>query len=249
MRLEGKRCIVTGASKGIGRAIATRFAAEGARVLATARSRPRPPLAEGVLFLPGDIADPGHAPRLVAACRDAFGGIDALVNNAAMQIEKTVVETGLEEWERIFAVNVRGVFLACRAAIPAMAAGGGGAIVNIGSYDGFVADPGLAAYCATKGAVHALSRAMAVDHGGEGIRCNAICPGWIETGMMQDYLASLPDPCRAAARLDANQPIGRIGRPEDIAALALWLASDEAAFVTGQLMVCDGGLTAKSPQP
>ena len=249
MRLEGKRCIVTGASKGIGRAIATRFAAEGARVLATARSSPQPPLAEDILFLPGDIADPGHGPRLVAACRDAFGGIDVLVNNAAMQIEKTVVETGLEEWERIFAVNVRGVFLACRAAIPAMAAGGGGAIVNIGSYDGFVADPGLAAYCATKGAVHALSRAMAVDHGGEGIRCNAICPGWIATGMMQDYLASLPDPHQAARRLDANQPIGRIGRPDDIAALALWLASDEAAFVTGQLMVCDGGLTARSPQP
>ena len=249
MRLEGKRCIVTGASKGIGRAIATRFAAEGARVLAIARSSPQPPLAEDILFLPGDIADPGHGPRLVAACRDAFGGIDVLVNNAAMQIEKTVVETGLEEWERIFAVNVRGVFLACRAAIPAMAAGGGGAIVNIGSYDGFVADPGLAAYCATKGAVHALSRAMAVDHGGEGIRCNAICPGWIATGMMQDYLASLPDPRQAARRLDANQPIGRIGRPDDIAALALWLASDEAAFVTGQLMVCDGGLTARSPQP
>ena len=249
MRLEGKRCIVTGASKGIGRAIATRFAAEGARVLATARSSPQPPLVEDILFLPGDIADPGHGPRLVAACRDAFGGIDVLVNNAAMQIEKTVVETGLEEWERIFAVNVRGVFLACRAAIPAMAAGGGGAIVNIGSYDGFVADPGLAAYCATKGAVHALSRAMAVDHGGEGIRCNAICPGWIATGMMQDYLASLPDPRQAARRLDANQPIGRIGHPDDIAALALWLASDEAAFVTGQLMVCDGGLTARSPQP
>lgn len=249
MRLQGKRCIVTGASKGIGHAIASRFAGEGARVLASARSAPQPPLPEGVAFLAGDIADPGQGARLVAACHDAFGGIDVLVNNAAMQLEKTLPETGIEEWERIFAVNVRGVFLACRAAIPAMARAGGGAIVNIGSYDGFVADPGLAAYCATKGAVHALSRAIAVDHGTDGVRCNVICPGWIATDMMEAYLASMPDPQAAAKKLAANQPAGRIGRPDDIAALALWLASDEAAFVTGQLLVCDGGLTARAPQP
>ena len=249
MRLQGKRCIVTGASKGIGHAIASRFAKEGAQVLASARSAPQPPLPEGVVFLAGDIADPGQGERLVAACHDAFGGLDVLVNNAAMQLEKTLVETGIEEWERIFAVNVRAVFLACRAAIPAMARAGGGSIVNIGSYDGFVADPGLAAYCATKGAVHALSRAIAVDHGGEGVRCNVICPGWIATDMMEAYLASVPDPQAASERLAANQPAGRIGRPGDIAALALWLASDEAAFVTGQLLVCDGGLTARAPQP
>lgn len=249
MRLQGKRCIVTGASKGIGHAIASRFADEGARVLASARSAPQSPLPEGVAFLTGDIADPGQGERLVAACHDAFGGIDVLVNNAAMQLEKTLPETGFEEWERIFAVNVRGVFLTCRAAIPAMARAGGGAIVNVGSYDGFVADPGLAAYCATKGAVHALSRAIAVDHGGDGVRCNVICPGWIATDMMEAYLASMPDPQAAAKRLAANQPAGRIGRPGDIAALALWLASDEAAFVTGQLLVCDGGLTARAPQP
>ena len=249
MRLQGKRCIVTGASKGIGHAIASRFADEGARVLASARSAPQSPLPEGVVFLTGDVADPGQGERLVAACHDAFGGIDVLVNNAAMQLEKTLPETGIDEWERIFAVNVRGVFLTCRAAIPAMARAGGGAIVNVGSYDGFVADPGLAAYCATKGAVHALSRAIAVDHGGDGVRCNVICPGWIATDMMEAYLASMPDPQAAAKRLAANQPVGRIGRPGDIAALALWLASDEAAFVTGQLLVCDGGLTARAPQP
>lgn len=249
MRLQGKRCIVTGASKGIGHAIASRFADEGARVLASARSAPQSPLPEGVVFLTGDVADPGQGERLVAACHDAFGGIDVLVNNAAMQLEKTLPETGIDEWERIFAVNVRGVFLTCRAAIPAMARAGGGAIVNVGSYDGFVADPGLAAYCATKGAVHALSRAIAVDHGTDGVRCNVICPGWIATDMMEAYLASMPDPQAAAKRLAANQPAGRIGRPGDIAALALWLASDEAAFVTGQLLVCDGGLTARAPQP
>ncbi len=250
-RLENKRCVVTGGSKGIGRAIVERFAAEGARVVATARSAPSEAFADDgpVVFIPGDIASADHANRLIEAAGALFGGLDVLVNNAAIQIEKTVVETTDEEWDRIFAVNVRGVFLTCRAAIPSMAEAGGGSIVNIGSYDGFVADPGLAAYCATKGAVHALSRAIAVDHGGRNIRCNAICPGWIETDMMDAYLASVADPAEAAKALDANQPIGRIGRPGDIAGLALWLASDESAFTTGQLMVCDGGLTARAPQP
>ena len=249
-RLEGKRCIVSGGTKGIGRAIVERYLEEGARVVATARKEPAEPLpGSNVAFLAGDTADPHHAEALVALATERFGGLDVVVNNAGMQIEKTIADTTDEEFDRIFAVNVKGVFLLCRAALPAFARAGGGAIVNIGSYDGFVADPGLAAYCATKGAVHALSRAIAVDHGKENVRCNVICPGWIKTEMMDAYLASNPDPIAAAKRLDANQPIGRIGQPRDIANLALWLASDESAFVTGQLFVCDGGLTAKSPQP
>ncbi len=250
-RLEGKRCIVSGGTKGIGRAIVERFIAEGARVLVTARSQPAQPLPGGdhVAFLAGDAADPAHAEALVAMATARFGGLDVVVNNAGMQIEKTIADTSVEEWDRIFAVNVKGVFLLSRAALPALTAAGGGAIVNIGSYDGFVADPGLAAYCATKGAVHALSRAIAVDHGAQNIRCNVICPGWIKTEMMDAFLNSLPDPETAAGKLDANQPIGRVGQPTDIANMALWLASDEAAFTTGQLFVCDGGLTARSPQP
>ena len=250
-RLEGKRCIVTGGSKGIGRAIVERFAAEGARVVTTARSAPSEAFAEDgpVVFIPGDASSADHAERLIETARTEFGGLDVLVNNAAVQLEKTVVETTVEEWDRIFAVNVRGVFLTCRAAIPLMDEAGGGSIINIGSYDGFVADPGLAAYCATKGAVHALSRAIAVDHGSRNIRCNVICPGWIKTDMMDAYLASVADPVAAAGTLDANQPIGRIGRPGDIASLALWRAPHESAFTTGQLMVCDGGLTAKASQP
>ena len=250
-RIEGRRCIVTGASRGIGRAIAERFVKEGARVVASARSAPATALAGGdsLVFVPGDVASADHASLLVETALARFGGLDVLVNNAAMQIEKTVLDTREDEWDRIFAVNVRSVFLLCRAAIPVMSRSGGGSIVNIGSYDGFVADPGLAAYCATKGAVHALSRAIAIDHGAGNVRCNVICPGWIKTGMMDAYLASVADPAAAAQALDANQPVGRIGRPEDIAALALWLASDESAFTTGQLMVCDGGLTAKAPQP
>lgn len=250
-RLEGKRCIVSGGTKGIGRAILERFLDEGAHVVTTARSEPTSALPGGerVAFLAGDTADPRHAEALVALAQDRFGGLDAVVNNAGMQIEKTIAETTDAEWDRIFEVNVKGVFLLCRAALPALEAGGGGAIVNIGSYDGFVADPGLAAYCATKGAVHALSRAIAVDHGGQNIRCNVICPGWIKTEMMDAFLNSLPDPQAAAGKLDANQPIGRVGQPSDIANMALWLVSDESAFTTGQLFVCDGGLTARAPQP
>lgn len=250
-RLEGKRCIVTGGTKGIGRGIVNRFHAEGARCVVTARSEPSEPFPDdgSVIFVAGDTSSADHARNLVARANEAFGGLDILVNNAAIQVEKTIVDTTDDEWDRIFAINVRGVFLTCRAAIPVMEQSGGGSIVNIGSYDGSVADPGLAAYCATKGAVHALSRAIAVDHGNQGIRCNVICPGWIKTDMMDAYLASVDDPKEAEKTLDANQPIGRIGRPEDIANMALYLASDEAAFTTGQLMVCDGGLTAKASQP
>jgi NAD(P)-dependent dehydrogenase (short-subunit alcohol dehydrogenase family) len=250
-RLDGKRCVVTGGTKGIGRAIVERFIAEGARCVVTARSAPDVPFPDDgtVQFIPGDTAQTDHARAVMADAEQALGGVDVLVNNAAIQVEKTVVDTTDEEWDRIFGINVRGVFLFCRAAIPLMARQGGGSIVNIGSYDGFVADPGLAAYCATKGAVHALSRAIAVDHGAENVRCNVICPGWIKTDMMDAYLASVADPAEAAKTLDANQPIGRVGKPEDIASLALWLASDESAFTTGQLMVCDGGLTAKASQP
>ncbi len=250
-RLEGKRCIVTGGTKGIGRAIMDRFVSEGARCIVTARSKPETPFADdgSVVFVPGDTSRTDHAAMLVGEAEKAFGGLDVLVNNAGIQIEKTVVETTDEDWERIFGINVRGVFLTCRAAIPVMDRAGGGSIINVGSYDGFLADPGLAAYCATKGAVHALSRAIAVDHGAQNVRCNVICPGWIKTEMMDAYLASVPDPAAAEKTLDANQPIGRVGKPDDIANLALWLASDEAAFTTGQLMVCDGGLTAKASQP
>ena len=248
-RLEGKRAIVTGASRGIGKAIAESFVLEGAKVVATARRSLTTRDSDSVIWVPGDVSCATHVSAVVETARERLGGIDILVNNAAMQIEKTIIETSEDEWNSIFSVNVGSVFLFCRESIPVMTRQGGGTIINVGSYDGFVADPGLAAYCATKGAVHALSRAIAVDHGPDGIRCNVICPGWIRTDMMDAYLASVPDPAEAARALDANQPIGRIGQPVDIAALALFLASDEAAFTTGQLFVCDGGLTARVSQP
>lgn len=250
-KLDGKTAVVTGGTKGIGRAIAMRFLDEGASVVVTARSAPDTPFpqTEALAFLPGDVAKATHAEAVITAAIERFGAVDILVNNAGMQIEKTLPDTTEADWDRIFDVNVKGIFQFCRAALGPMMAAGSGSIINIGSYDGFVADPGLTAYCATKGAVHALSRAIAVDHGAQGVRCNVICPGWIKTEMMDAYLASVPDPAAAERSLDANQPLGRIGRPEDIASMALWLASDESAFTTGQLMVCDGGLTARASQP
>ncbi len=250
-RLQNKVAIVTGGSRGIGRAIVERFLAEGARVLATARSKPVRPLPDNVnlVFLAADAARAGDAADVVAKAVDRFGGLDVLVNNAGIQLEKTIEHTSEEEWDRVLAVNLKSVFLYARAALAPMRRRGGGSIVNIGSYDGFVADPGLAAYCASKGGVHALSRAIAVDHGQDGIRCNVICPGWIETEMAEAYLASQPDPAAARRALTSIHPVGRTGQPADIAGLAAWLASDESAFVTGQLFVADGGLTARAPQP
>ena len=246
-RLEGKVAIVTGGTRGIGRAIAQRFVREGARVVANARGTPRETNEEegGPDFVRGDVGSASDVRRIFEHTLRRFGRLDVLVNNAAVQIEKDIEHTSEAEWDALMAVNLKGVFLCCREALAPMRAAGGGSIVNIGSYDGFVADPGLAAYCASKGGVHALSRAIAVDHGKDGIRCNVICPGWIRTEMMDAYLRSLAP--GASEAIVGQHLLGRLGRPEDIASLALWLASDESAFATGQLYVHDGGLTAHAP--
>jgi NAD(P)-dependent dehydrogenase (short-subunit alcohol dehydrogenase family) len=248
-RLTGKIAIVTGGSRGIGRAIVEGFLSEGASVVAVARKPPRIlPKEDHLLFLAADVSLSADVARVFDDCMARFGGLDILVNNAGIQLEKTIEETSEKEWDQLIAVNLKSVFLCTRAALAPMRRRGGGSIVNIGSYDGFVADPGLAAYCASKGGVHALSRAIAIDHGRDGIRCNAICPGWIETEMAERYIASLPDPVAARAGLNAIHPLGRTGKPADIANLAVWLASDESGFVTGQHFVVDGGLTARAPQ-
>ena len=245
-RLEGKVAIVTGGTRGIGRAIVRRFIEEGARVVTSARSAPaEEPGGNRPDFVRGDVGRAADVCAIFEHTLRRFGRLDVLVNNAAVQIEKDIEHTSEAEWDALMAVNLKGVFLCCREALAPMRAAGGGSIINVGSYDGFVADPGLAAYCASKGGVHALSRAIAVDHGKDGIRCNVICPGWIRTEMMDAYLHSLP--AGAEQGIVDQHLLGRLGRPEDIANLALWLASDESAFATGQLYVHDGGLTAHAP--
>jgi NAD(P)-dependent dehydrogenase (short-subunit alcohol dehydrogenase family) len=252
-RLEGKTAFVTGGAGGIGRATCARFAEEGARVIAADLGEwPNPP--EGVEVRPLDVTEEADVRAAFTRIEVEWERLDVLVNAAGMEIEKTIEQTSLADWNRIFAVNVTGTFLTCRAALPLLRRSGAASVINFGSYDGFIADPGLAAYCATKGAVHALTRAMACDHGPDGVRVNAICPGYIDTPMLQSFFQGASTDGRGAtieslwrAVRDVH-PIRSYGTPEDVANLALWLASDEARYASGQLWVLDGGLTAQAQQ-
>lgn len=261
MTLTGKTALVTGGRGGIGRAIVARFIREGATVYA-ADLTAQVSLAEhdddGSQFVEMNVAEETAVQSAMSQIAEERGQLDILVNAAGIEIEKTIEETSLEEWNRSFAVNVTGTFLTSKYALPLMRAaaqsGPSASIINFGSYDGFIADPGLAAYCATKGAVHALTRAMACDHGPEGIRVNAICPGYIDTPMLQSFFTGEGsgaggksiDHLQQAVR-DVH-PMRTYGTPEDIANLVNWLASDEARYASGQLWVLDGGLSAQVQQ-
>jgi len=260
MRLKRKTAFVTGGRGGIGRAICARFEAEGAQVFAgdlTDTGSLDHSAAHG-RFVALDVADEDAVRAAMGTVSAEAGKLDILVNAAGIEIEKTIEDTSLEEWNRSFAVNVTGTFLTSKHALPllrkATESGTTASLINFGSYDGFIADPGLAAYCATKGAVHALTRAMACDHGPEGIRVNAICPGYIDTPMLQSFFegdgsgagGKTIDQLQQAVR-DVH-PMRSYGTPEDIANLVTWLASDEARYASGQLWVLDGGLSAQVQQ-
>ena len=246
--LQGRVAVVTGGCGGIGTAICARFAAEGAEVCAADLTDSEVVATPGVTFHEHDVSSEESALRLAKRVGADHGRLDILVNAAGIEIEKTVEETSLEDWNRIFAINVAGTFLTSKHALPLMRKAGGGSIINFGSYDGFIADPGLAAYCATKGAVHALTRAMACDHGPENIRVNAICPGYVDTPMLQSFLGPEQDIGKAAEEMRRVHPLRRFGTPEDVANLVNWLAGDEARYASGQLWVLDGGLTAQAQQ-
>jgi len=243
-RLTGKTAVVTGGRQGIGRAIVDRFAAEGARVMTCGRGARPADLDTQILWQTTNVADSAQVDELLDATLSAFGELSILVNNAGVQIEKTIIDTSDDDWDQLMGVNARGVFLTCRASIPQMTEAA--SIINIGSISATAADPGLALYNASKAFVQGLTRSIAVDHG-PAIRCNAISPGWIMTAMADAAFELAGDP--AAARCDAlaRHPVGRFGRPEDIASLAVWPASVESGFASGQCYTLDGGMTAASP--
>ena len=243
MRLTGKFAVVTGGRQGIGRGIVAAFLAEGAKVLTCGRGARPADLPEAVLWETVDVSDPEQVAHLGNRV-EQDGVIDILVNNAGVQVEKTVVESTDADWEAVIGVNCRGVFNCCRAFVPRMSEGG--VILNIGSISGRHADPSMALYNASKAFVHGLTRSIAVDHGPR-IRCNAICPGWINTGMLEAGFDLAGDPQAARTDAIARHPVRRFGEPADIAAMAVWLASDEAGFANGQLFTVDGGMTAASP--
>ena len=209
---------------------------------------PRPEeLPSEVQWVTADLSKRSAVDELRTALVREFGALDVLVNNSGVQIEKTVLETTDEDWDMLMGVNAKGLFMTCRAMIPIMGQNGtDGSIINIGSISGRNADPGLAIYNASKAFVHGLTRSIAVDHGPQ-VRCNAIAPGWIMTGMADAAYALSTGPKAAEDDAKNRHAVGRFGRPEDIAAIAVWLASDESAFATGQIYVVDGGLTAASP--
>jgi NAD(P)-dependent dehydrogenase (short-subunit alcohol dehydrogenase family) len=253
MRLSERVAVITGAGSGIGRAMALRFAAEGARLLAAdvnlaaaeetaAHIRDAGGLCEPIAV---DVVQPEQVRAMVERAREQFGRIDILCNNAGIGSTTDVVDCEPEEWDRVMTVNVKSVYLGCKFAIPHMVAQGSGVIINTASVAGMVGIVKRASYSASKGAVIALTKQVAIEYVDKGVRVNCLCPGTVDSPWVERLLAQSGDPAEMRRSLEARQPMGRLGTPEEVAAAALYLASDDAAFITGTGLVIDGGWTAK----
>ena len=240
-----KTAIVTGGSRGIGRAIVDRLHQDGLNIVTCGRGDRPDGLPNEIIWVKADITKLEDAIAVCQQARDTFGSIDVLVNNAGTQVEKTIADSTDDDWQLVIDTNCKGVFNMCREALKDMVTSKGN-IINIGSISGNVSDPSMALYNASKAFVHGLTRSIAIDHGPQ-VRCNAVCPGWIMTQMAEDGFALAKDPERAMSDALARHPVGRFGKPEDIANIISWLASDESSYVSGACMTVDGGMTSASP--
>lgn len=251
-RLAGKVALVTGGGTGIGKAIALAFAREGAKVAVVGRRREK--LHETVqemekqgadgLAIAGDVSNSRDSERAVHEAAKNFGKLNVVVNNAGVLHVATIEGTSEEEWDRLIRINLKGPFLMCRAALPEFRKAGGGAIVNVGSILGLVAMKDRAAYCASKGGVTLLTKAMALDHAHDRVRVNCICPSIVETELVHGLFAASEEGKVARAGRVSQIPLGRMGKPEDVAEMAVFLASEEASWLTGAAIPLDGGLSA-----
>ena len=252
--LRGMPALITGAASGIGRATALVFAREGAPVALVDLDAER---GEAVvreitagggraIFIRGDVSRADDCERAVREAAGELGGLRILFNNAGIIRRSTIVDLSEADWDRVIDVNVKSIFLMSRCAIPLLERAGGGSIINTASGWGIVGGPKAAVYCASKGAVVLLTKAMAIDHGPAGIRVNCVCPGDIDTPMLRSEAEQLGEPAERFLAEAARRPLSRLGLPEDIAEAVLWLAGDASSFVTGSALVVDGGGLAGS---
>jgi NAD(P)-dependent dehydrogenase (short-subunit alcohol dehydrogenase family) len=241
-RFDGRTVLITGAASGIGYEMASQFRDEGARVYAADLNPEGSP--DGTHALPLDVTDEAAIRSAVATVVEDGGRLDVLCNNAGAASTTDPIACTADEWDHVFAVNARGVFLGTKYALPHMLAQGSGTIVNTASAAGMIGLRDRAAYCASKGAVIAFTKQVAIQYAGTGIRCNCICPGTVDSPWVARLLDQADDPEAARAQLIGRQPMGRLGTSAEVARAALYLASDDAAFITGAELVIDGGLVA-----
>ncbi len=242
-RFKDKVVLITGGRSGIGRACATAFAGEEANVVTAQRGKD-----ESFDCIKADFTDPDAPEAVIQTVVKRHGRLDVLVNNAGLMREATVQETSLGDWADTLQVNLTAPFLCIRHALVHLIASQGN-IVNMGSIEGLGSNPQHPAYCASKAGLHGLTRAVAVDHGPDGVRCNAVAPGWIDTDLNLDFINSLGDPDEFRAKIGSIHPVGRTGAPKEVASLVTWLASPDAGFVTGQVWTVDGGRMSQLSLP